>query len=268
MDPATGSIISAGISAIGGLFGEDKGPSMIEQGMANHFFDALKARQQPTFLRIGAEKAGFNPLTVLRSMGGTSASPVQNPGPSISSAKFIADALGDAVETWANREQIAQEAEFDRLKIEMAKEELEYWKQRNATKPVDKNFGFGLTGTTRTTSKQVQVAPVLSEGDPEKAGNPLFTPPGVPETTKPNEQMPVLTTGVLPNGSKFAFPAIDGEPVDIWQIPVLAAGALGTLGFNMGQRVGDWVSEQKFNNFMRSQGKPQSRMNQLLAPSW
>ncbi|WP_111732838.1 hypothetical protein [Roseovarius amoyensis] len=166
MDPAvTGALISAGSNLLGGLFGGSSSSDMAKQYVYNMFATKNTALKQPRWLREGAEAAGFNPLTLLMSGAGQQPLGVSpGGGGSLSTAEFLGKAVGDVAETWFNREQIADQAELDRIKVEMAREELAYWKNRNngkGPKP-DIDFGYGLAGGTRTTTRQEAPAPTLS----------------------------------------------------------------------------------------------------------
>jgi len=119
--PLAPALISAGTSLLGGLFGRNKGPSIAEQR------ENLRQTELQRFswLRDGARKAGFNPLTVLRATGGQMAPAMSQQTP-LSSRAIVGEAIKtfggtyaqDAIERAA--EDRAQEQWKDRFDYEIA----------------------------------------------------------------------------------------------------------------------------------------------------
>jgi len=119
--PLTPALISAGSSLLGGLFGRKKGPSIAEQR------ENLRQTELQRFswLRDGARKAGFNPLTVLRATGGQMAPAITQQTP-LSSRAILGEAIktfggtyaADAIERAA--EERAQDQWKDRYDYEIA----------------------------------------------------------------------------------------------------------------------------------------------------
>jgi len=141
---ASSSWAPAAISAVGklagGLFG-DSGPSFSDQ--RKHTKRMELARYG--WLRDGALKAGFNPLTVLRSTGGQMMQP-QNMGSPLSTRA----AIGEALETFAGTyaQDAIQQATEDRAQ--------DHWKERydyqreNPMSPVPATAATGKTSRVET----------------------------------------------------------------------------------------------------------------------
>jgi len=116
MDPATtAALIQGGTTLLGGLLGRDKGPSVNAQRS-----DMRRTEEERyMWLRKGAKRAGFNPLTVLRSTGGATAPQFTQQTPLSTRA-----VLGEAIKAFGGT--YAQDA-IQRATEDRAQED---WKER------------------------------------------------------------------------------------------------------------------------------------------
>lgn len=107
-------------------------------------------------LRDAAIQGGFNPLTALNATGGGT---VVNSEPRLSSAQFLAEALGEGISLWSNREERERDKEYETLRNTMMREEIAQLKKANADPFAQAGFGNVVTG--RAPENEEAVPPVL-----------------------------------------------------------------------------------------------------------
>lgn len=130
MDPlVTSSLISAGTSLLGGLFGGGQSNNKarklgIEQLTDQRRSQEILDRERPTWVADGARKAGISPLVAMGmqpvSVGGVS---VGGDGGDSHRGQMLADMgqnLGRAAEAYLTQDQRAQQKVVDRLALERA----------------------------------------------------------------------------------------------------------------------------------------------------
>lgn len=76
-----------------------------------------------------AQAAGFNPLTALRNGG---------------AGQYVADAIGQGIDTYFNRDQVAADKELQRLEIDLRKEELTELRNRNQSIAKGADYGYRI----------------------------------------------------------------------------------------------------------------------------
>ncbi|QCS36974.1 hypothetical protein [Tortoise microvirus 37] len=93
-------------------------------------------------LRDNAIKAGFNPLTVLNATGGQAV--VQSTVPPMSSRQFLANALGDSVDTYFNRVDADRDYQLETAKLGILQQEMQE-RQAQKTRPTyGQDLGFSI----------------------------------------------------------------------------------------------------------------------------
>jgi hypothetical protein len=158
--------------------------------------DAFNSQNQIAKLRDDALAAGINPLTALGA-GGLSG-PVAPSGsfgpasaggvtayaaPPLSSSSFVAQSLGQGVETLFNKDRIASDMEADAIRIELAKEELLQLKKSNEQAGARASFGYSIPQVVEN-SQDASMIPTLASR-PKARPNmqnleriPMFLPDG------------------------------------------------------------------------------------------
>lgn len=152
-------------------------------------------------LRAQAEKAGFNPLTALKTVGsGFTSSTSTVPG--LSTREVLGNALGAGLETWFNRDEIAQQEELERVRLETMRAQLEEARTRIDWLRQDQPFGHTIPSYETASGDGIH--------GPESAA---LTPGGNPQGAA---QGPMLNDSV--DGLPTANPdtATDAE-TDMWQ---------------------------------------------------
>jgi len=140
------SLLKVGGSLLGGLLGrKKKGPSWEQQVAQKQQLE----EQRFTWLRKGAEAAGFNPLSVLNATGGGMAVNPQAISP-LSTRAIVGDAIKELAGSLAD----PMDVERDQLEIDLAKEQLELSREQRA-----RLANVSLNGTS----------PYRTSGSPNKA---------------------------------------------------------------------------------------------------
>jgi len=152
MSATTAALISGGASLLGSVLAK-KGPTFGQRMKMQRKWSA----NEYVWQRKGAERAGFNPLTVLQATGGRS-SPAPMQSPSLSR-----NPIGDAVEAgtsayFAAKDQEAQ-AEYDQAKLDLVRKQLE--DESNKTVYTE-NFGFAIPQAETETAQTANASPALS----------------------------------------------------------------------------------------------------------
>ncbi|MBW4983471.1 hypothetical protein KZZ07_13060 [Mameliella sp. CS4] len=118
MDPfVTGSLISAGSSLLGGLFG---GPDPVGQQIG---LQKSLDKQRPGWIRYGAEKAGFNPLVFAGPTGLAGTLPT-GPGLMGDAIARAGAAISDGFSEKAQLDMQKAELEVERQRLEALREEV------------------------------------------------------------------------------------------------------------------------------------------------
>lgn len=154
MDPfVTGSLIKAGTSILGGLFGARSARKQREQARSDQ-------KRQFERLREAAERGGFNPLTALQSTGGAGfgAGSLPSGAPPLASFEFIRDGISGVADelTGVN----AQNRATDRFNRELAELQLE--KAKTGTSSLDPSGPFAPRATSTGVSPRSARVPPLS----------------------------------------------------------------------------------------------------------
>ena len=119
MDPiVTSALISGGSSLLGGLLGKDKGPSARAQ--RNDMKKIEEARYK--WLVKGAQRAGFNPLTVLGAAGQTAGRGTTTPQSPLGWKSALGDAIKQTGQVLASYDPV--EAEGRQLDNELKRRQL------------------------------------------------------------------------------------------------------------------------------------------------
>ena len=105
----TAALIQGGTALLGGMF-KDKGPSLKKQHRLGRESQQKLARDLPQYIVAGAQKAGFNPLTMLRATGGSVGSPTQANISPLGQRSAIGDAIAQFGATYA-QDAIQRETE-------------------------------------------------------------------------------------------------------------------------------------------------------------
>lgn len=179
MDPVTGSIVSAGIGAVGSIIG-GKGTSYKRQRSLNRqaYQHAMKAQVRlGENARRSALRAGFNPLTMLGAMGG--AASIGSGGQASSDPPLISQALLQASQIAADAFQ--QKAALDQQADQFAQDRIDRLAERSA----------GFT-TARLGSQGIQYVPGSGMAPSTLAPKPV-------QVSDPTLRFnPALTTSNLP----------------------------------------------------------------------
>ncbi|WP_422028620.1 hypothetical protein [Roseovarius sp.] len=198
------------ISAVGGLLGGDNGAKKIAGAQ---YYLAKRQAEKGIQIRVAdALAAGINPVTAIAGAGAPNVQANIGSIPPLSSTQFVADALGDVADSWFNREAIAQEQEVERLRLEQAKEQLKYWRDRNDRRPPppEKSFGFSI--------------PHVVEETRQTLGAPQLRPQARP-TLGSAGKMPVF----LPDGQPASIPRRTGERLQMKPWDAMTAGDYSEL---------------------------------------
>lgn len=120
MDPVTtAALIQGGTSLLGGMF-KDKGPSLKKQHRLQRESQLELSRENPAAIVAGAQKAGFNPLTLLRATGGNMGTTQATISP-LSQRSAIGDAIAQFGATYAQ----------DAIQKESERRQNEEWTRRH-----------------------------------------------------------------------------------------------------------------------------------------
>lgn len=116
-------------------------------------------------LRRNAEKAGFNPLTALKhGAGGFTSTTSTVPG--LSTREVLGEALGAGLETWFNRDEIAEQEELERIRLETMRAERDNIRARTAFLGAQTAFGSSIP-TYESTGVETQETAPLDPAVPE-----------------------------------------------------------------------------------------------------
>ena len=148
-------------SLIGGIF-------------ANSARKKAEAREDSQLQRLvaDAQKAGFNPLSALRS--GTSYAGTSTP--SLSTASFIADAVDGGVDLVTNKESRERQGEIEKLELEIQKQKLADLQNQNK---VRSDYGFSIPNVVKQTTGLHEARNDYSFGTPVNENYNADAPTGV-----------------------------------------------------------------------------------------
>jgi len=105
----TAALIQGGTALLGGML-QDKGPSLKRQHSLARLSQQKLARDLPAHIVAGAQNAGFNPLTLLRSTGGSVGTATQANISPLGQRSAIGDAIAQFGATYA-QDAIQKETE-------------------------------------------------------------------------------------------------------------------------------------------------------------
>jgi len=222
MDPATtAALIQGGSSLVGGLLGKDKGPSLRKQ--RNNMKKIEEDRYK--WLVKGAQRAGFNPLTVLRSTGGQMAPQLNFDSPL--SARAV---LGEAIKTFGGT--YAQDA-IQRATEDRAQED---WKERYDYQRQNPILSSMPAQTAKAATNDAETG-FLTEGQTLRTGG---------------AEYPALDHRVqvrLPSGQNVWMPAQWGERFGIQQGGTLTAGDVTEM---VGELTGEVTNTLSFDKILEN----------------
>jgi len=109
MSATTAALISGGATLLSGML-KDKGPSLKKQHRLSRESQQKLARDLPSYIVAGAQKAGFNPLTMLRSTGGSVGTATQANISPLGQRSALGDAIAQFGATYA-QDAIQRETE-------------------------------------------------------------------------------------------------------------------------------------------------------------
>jgi hypothetical protein len=150
-------------------------------GLAGGLLKGIFGRSQPrgtdfVKLRDDALKAGFNPLTALGATGGAGYQT-----PALSSSSFIGDALAEGFDAWSNRESKETQAEYEKLRNEMMREEIDALRKANANPFNQVGFGYQPQAERGPGNIAMTEAPKLTV--PSKNSDPVGVTPALSTST-------------------------------------------------------------------------------------
>lgn len=224
MDPA---IIGAGLKFAGAVFG-GKTKSAGENRMSD-------LRGMMDAARTYGPQYGFNPLTILGAAGGAI-------GPSQSSSPLASlSVLGDFVEEKYG-EDGKERREHNRLSNELLALQVQNARTLVGVAPPSAVAGIGNGPPALNGGRTTPV----STGTGTSGGNLQLKVLGPDREIKqtPTEDLSgfMRVRNGLTDKDGFLIPGSDGEPLDIWQIPVVAGSWAADKAWDIGSAAGDWLA--------------------------
>jgi hypothetical protein len=137
----TGALIKGGLSLLGGLLGRKK-----------------KRGVDYVALRDSAQRAGFNPLTVLNASGGQGF----ETGGELTGVGFAANALKQGFDTWYNAQSEQKDRELADLQKKIMEAELEEIQKSQALPRAGQTFGFDIPHITTYADVITREKPILT----------------------------------------------------------------------------------------------------------
>ena len=226
MNPA---IIAGGLKLLGGLFGSKKKSMTPAQSIVS---TAQGARQ-------GAKQYGFNPLTLLQASNATAGAGMDMGGtPPLASLSILGDIVednfGDEAET---------RREHNRLQNELLRLEVDRSRSLAQVPPALAVNGVGggrspIGGNTRVT---YGVGAGVAGGRHEL---PVLTADRDVKQT-PTEDISgfMKVRNAWTDEDGIWVPGSDGEPLDIWQLPVVAGSWAASEAWELGSKAGEWLRD-------------------------
>jgi len=189
--------ISAGASLLGGIFGRKSAKKQAEQTRKE---ERYLNENRISIAVADAKRAGINPLTAIRSGAANSINSNVTP-PALSSSAFIADAIREGANTWFNAKEAEKDRDLERLKIEIARDELT---MRENQQRIGQSFGYSIPKIVQTTQRIAHTAPQLT-ASPHPANRPI----------KPGRE---ATRVMSDDGLTMANPEYSTDPeTDLWK---------------------------------------------------
>lgn len=213
------AIVAAGISAAGSLIGGAMAPSSREQRKQQEQLQKEMDYRRPTWIRGGAEAAGFNPLVFAGPTGSApSLSPLGNPiGDSIArAAATVADGFGQA----ADLDMRKAELDLERERLELLREEVKlrpqvpgiYGTGNTPSMGSGVGGGVGAAATTPTKFRTGEYTPIPTPIVPTASTAITYDSTGRPYEVSPGMNLPMThteTIDVFGTPLTFALPGAE-----------------------------------------------------------
>lgn len=234
MDP---TIIAGGLKLLGGLFGKKKKPMSPAQSIVS---TAQGARQ-------AAKQYGFNPLTLLQASNATAGAGIDMGGtPPLASLSILGDIVEDNF-----GEEAETRREHNRLQNELLR--LEVDRSRSLAQVPRALAVNGVGGGRSPIGGNTSVTYGVGAG---VAGNrhelPVLTADRDVKLT-PTEDISgfMKVRNALTDGDGFFVPGSDGEPLDVWQLPVVAGSWAASEAWELGSKAGEWLRDSPLSPIRR-----------------
>lgn len=225
----------AAISAAAGMFGRS---NQTEQNI----------RLMASAARRYGPKYGFNPLTLLGLAG---AGVDQNAGQApLASLQILGEAIGDEFSQDAKDRR-----EHNRLTNELLTLEVQKARTLSGVAPASAVSGMG------------GAAPALNGGRTSVVGTPAGTTTGpfqmkilgdreIKQTPTEDLSGFMRVRNGLTDDDGFLIPGSDGEPLDIWQVPVVAGSWAADKAWEIGSKAGDWLATSDISPLQKDRFAP------------
>ena len=225
MNPA---IIAGGLKLLGGLFGSKKKSMSPQQSIMS---TAAGARQ-------AAKAYGFNALTLLKGSNATAGAGMDMGAPPLASLSILGDIVEDTF-----GEEAETRREHNRLQNELLRLEVDRSRSLAQVPTALAVNGVGggrspLGGNTRVT---YGVGAGVAGGRHEL---PVVTADREVKQT-PTEDISgfMKVRNAWTDADGFWVPGSDGEPVDIWEMPVVAGAWAASEAWELGSKAGEWLRD-------------------------
>ena len=232
MDP---TIIAGGLKLLGGLLGSKKKSMSPQQSIMS---TAAGARQ-------AAKKYGFNALTLLAGSNATAGAGIDMGTPPLASLSVLGDLVEDQFGDDAKTRR-----EHNQLQNELLRLEVDRARSLSVVAPPTAVGGASLTGGRAATQP-------VSAG---VASNPfsmdvLTADREVRQTPTEDISGFMKVRNAWTDGDGFWVPGSDGEPLDIWQVPVVAGSWAASEAWELGSKVGAWLRDSPSSPIRRTDTK-------------
>nr|QJB21559.1 MAG: DNA pilot protein [Microvirus sp.] len=226
IDPA---IIGGGLQLLGGLFGGggDHSPAKPDENLVLHAKGA----------RDAAKQFGFNPLTLL-GLGGQGYGPSRGAPPLASALEGFGAFLSDNFGSEANTRK-----EHNKLQTELLRLQVDKARSLSAVAPPSAVAGMGgaALGARRVAVNSGTAGRVGSDGP--FSLNVLTGDREVKQTPTEDISGFMKVRNAMTDEDGFYVPGSDGEPLDIWQVPVVAGSWAASEVWELGSKAGAWLRD-------------------------
>lgn len=224
-----GALIGAGSSIVGGLLSKKSAENQQKRAAKDRKNEVIN---RPSWIREGAEKAGFNPLTYMGVNGASTPGASGGPGPGAALASSIARAgeyFGDAIYQQSVDAKMAQTQEAAKRQLERVRRD-----QRRVQPKLSPSTVRRSSDPSRTAEG---IEPKMAPYDEDREMEKLTATDGPGVTTIDNDFLP----------GPIHVPGDGGEPWG-WD-EVLTATMFGVPQtiYQGGKKIGNWIDDKRMD---------------------
>jgi len=242
------TLIAGGLKLLGGLFGKKKTMSPQQSIVST----AAGARQ-------AAKQYGFNALTLLQNSNATAGAGMDMGTPPLASLSVLGDIVEDTFGDDAKTRR-----EHNRLQNDLLSLQVQEARTLASVVPPSAISGSpalnGGRAATQPASAGVASSPFSM--------NVLTADREVKQTPTEDISGFMKVRNAWTDEDGFWVPGSDGEPLDVWQLPVVAGSWAASEAWELGSKAGAWLRDSKASPIRRHDLGPPTGYTEDGRPFW